>query len=193
MISPRFAQLLSLIAVLGLIAPAFAQPWRYVDKRGRVHYTNDPNKLPKNKRKRAQERLEKKRLREAARRAAAAPASVDGSPASVAPASLGSIAIPVPAAGAASADSKPKEPTAHEIWQEKMQAAEKDVADLGAELKTAQDDAQAARRKAIITPSGFNSDSHAKANARVTALEKKLADAQETSARTRKAEPPVAK
>lgn len=189
------ARLLALIAVIGLITPAFAQPWRYVDKKGRVHYTNDPNKLPKNKRKRAQERLEKKKRERAAaqaqaeREAAAAAVASDAAPASAADLN----AIPIPDPGTVGAESTPKEPTPHEIWQEKMQAADKQVTDLGTELKTAQDEAQAARRTALITPSGYNSDKHAKANARVEALEKKLTDAQEASVRTRKAEPPVSK
>lgn len=187
------ARLIALIALCGLAAPSAAQPWRYVDKRGRVHYTNDPNKLPRNKRKKAQERLEKKRQEDDAARAEAERQAAAAAVASeAAPASVGSIPIPDPA-GAASAESKPKEPTAHEVWQGRMADADKQVTDLGAELKAAQDEAVAARNKAIVTPSGYNSDAHVKANARVEALEKKLGDAEAERTRTRKAEPPVTK
>ncbi|MCA9557858.1 MAG: DUF4124 domain-containing protein, partial [Myxococcales bacterium] len=35
---------------LACAAPAAAQPWRYEDAQGRVHYTSDVNQLPKDKR-----------------------------------------------------------------------------------------------------------------------------------------------
>lgn len=173
----------ALVALLGLAAPAAAQPWRYVDKKGRVHYTNDPNKLPAKKRKRAFEKLEKKRARAAAEAAAAAAAQ----PESAAATSAASIPLPAPE----SAASKAPEPTAHDLWKEKMQAADKAVSDLNTALSEARETAQAARRRAIITPSGFNSDKHAKAQAKLAELEGQLNDAKATRTRTQQAEPPV--
>ncbi|MEZ4465835.1 MAG: DUF4124 domain-containing protein [bacterium] len=39
-------RLLAAAIALLLAVPVAAQPWRYVDRRGQVHYTNNPHELP---------------------------------------------------------------------------------------------------------------------------------------------------
>lgn len=173
---------LTVITLLGLAVPAAAQPWRYIDKKGGVNYTNNINNLPPKLRKKAREFVERKKQRRAAEAAAA--------PATEAPA----IAIPAPPSAAAkSAASKSDEPTAHDTWKVKVGEADKAVADLAMNLKQAQSRAQAAQRLALLTPTGFNSAAHLEAQARLKSVESQLVSAEAVRVRTRKAEPAVTK
>lgn len=176
-------RLIALMTFLGLVAPAGAQPWRYIDKNGAVNYTNNINNLPPKLRKKARAIVEAKKLRAAAE-AAAAPATEE-------PAGVPSIAIPAPPSAAVkSVESAPEGPTAHEQWQARVREANKAVADLGVTLKQAQDAAEKAQRAALLMPSGFNSAAHVKAQERVKSLESQLTAAEAARVRTRKAEPP---
>lgn len=174
------------VMISGVVATASAQPWRYVDKRGHVNYTNNINQLPPKLRKKVRAAIERKQARLAAERAAAEAAA----PASAAVVSVPSIAIPAPAT-AQSVASKPEGPTPHDKWREKLAAADKQVADLGIALADAQRVAQTARRKALITPTGFTSADWKRADAKVKSLNARLNTAEAARARLRKAEPPT--
>ena len=177
------ARLIAIIALLGLVGPAAAQPWRYVDKNGHVNYTNNINNLPPKYRKKAQEMVDRKKLRAAAEAAAV--------PSTEAPASVASIAIPAPPSAAAeSVESKSDEPTAHDKWRARVSEADKAVADLALTLKSAQEAAEAAQRKALITPTGFTQGAHVEAQKALESVKQQLVDAETARVRTRKAEPP---
>ena len=181
---PRALIPLTVITLLGLCLPAAAQPWRYVDKKGHVNYTNNINSLPPKYRKKARALVERKKLRAAAEAAAA--------PATQAPVGVPSIGIPSPPSAAAkSAESKSDEPTAHDKWKARAAEADKAVADLATNLEQAKDSAQAAQRRALLMPTGFNSAAHLKAQERLKSVESQLSDAETARVRTRKAEPPV--
>lgn len=172
--------------------PAAAQPWRYVDSRGGVHFTNNPNELPPALRAKAKARLEQKRQEAEAVAAAEAEAAAAAAAAAKAagedPEALPVVAVPS-AEAPASAAPESKAPTARDIWQGKVAEAAKASVALDSELAEARVTAQEASRRAIITPSGQNSAQHAEALAKLAALEAEAQAARELLERTQAAQP----
>ncbi len=165
------SMLLSLLA-----APAAAQPWRYEDAGGRVHYTSDVNQLPKAQR----DRILAAREAELKRRAALPDAGAAPPPAAR------------PAPPRRSPPARPKrsetEEGADEAPDGRAEAAAPvvdpaaEVRRLEGELADARAARDRARRKALEVPSGQAYHARAQAEQKVEALEAALKAAREAAA-----------
>lgn len=161
-----------LVLTVLMAAPAAAQPWRYEDAQGRVHYTSDVNKLPKAKRDRVLAAREEERKRRAALPDAGAtpPPVVRPAPPRRPPPPR-----PKPSETEDGAERAAKDAGAPAIDHAAV------VRRLEGELADARTARDRARRKALEVPSGQAYHARALAEQKVEALEAALEAAREAA------------
>ncbi len=162
----------ALLALSLLALPAAAQPWRYTDDRGQVHWTNDVHQLPPHLRARV---LAKRKAAEEARQAAeeakgeaeeAPPKKAEDDPALKATRLGRGVFDSEQAASPPPKKTPPAAPRA-DPTQQRLARLRDEVGKLRAALVGANADLQAARMAAINVPDGRNYARRNEAEARV--------------------------
>jgi hypothetical protein len=160
---------LAIAALLALPLCASAQPWRYEDSKG-VHYTSDVNRLPPKLRDRILKAREAERARQTALGEAPPPV------------------VPVPARRSPRAPTRPvvterapergpkPEGRARAPKENPKVVVARRVAELTAKIAEAEATLLRLRRKALEVPSGMAYDARNKAQVRVEALRRTLAE-----------------
>ena len=151
----------SLICVVVLAAPALAQPWRYVDKSGAVHYTSNPAELPLNRQKRAIEQRERLKAKRAARKIVEAQkAEQIKAQAILSPAG---VPAPVDQPVIINNEAVPQKIDPKAQWRTQVDQARQRVLKARTAKAEAKRAAERASRRAIVNPSGFAYAAHKKA------------------------------
>lgn len=173
---------------LTMAGPAMAQPWRYVDKNGAVHYTSNPYELPAKRQAKALK--QRKALEE--RRAKAAAAEKAAAEKARTQQTLNADGVPPPVDQPVIIDNdttKAATPDPVEAWRKQVSDAERDVAMARAAATIADSAASQAQWKAQITPSGPNYAASQKALKLKADKKKALTEAEATLQRLQRQKP----
>ncbi len=150
---------LALAACL-LLGVAYAQPWRYTDDKGQVHWTNDPYQLPPTLRARVLARREAarskkaKRAKKKAEPSKGAPVAAPAQQAPAAPTSLNEDVFSTPKSRR-KRRAAPREPAKAAVdWAGRIRAAEAEVAKAKAKAETTNTELTKARVQLATVVSG---------------------------------------
>lgn len=166
-----------------------AQPWRYVDKKGSVHYTDNPHELPPKQRAAALEQLEEKRkarAQQAAQEALAAQEAAAKGPAIQMPADT---PRPVQIAAEPAEQAQEAQADPQKDWQDRVKKAEEAAKDAQQAAKRAEQTAVEASQRALVTPLGPHFAAYEDAKSQAQAQQEKAKAAQEALEKLRKSGP----
>jgi hypothetical protein len=176
-----------LIGLTLITAPAMAQPWRYVDRSGAVHYTSNPYELPAKRQKQA---LAQRKAQQEARKARLE-AKAEQKAAAAANAALNPEGIPAPVAQPVTVDNTTDTPKADPKaeYTERMAKARQRVLKARTDAGNADRSAQSANHRALVNPSGFAYDANKKAKDEQAKRQKGLIEAEAALQKLQRAQP----